>query len=391
MTPNTFPKLSIVLLLLATSALTVMAGTLVGPSLPALNSQFDNVQLVSLLLTLPALAVVVTAPFVGKLTHKLGLKPLFIFSLFGYGLAGSTGLWLDSLPALLIGRFALGMSIAVIMTLSATLVSNLSSGQGREKLIAYQSVAMNMGGVVFVGFGGYLADLHWRLPFSLYLLAIALTVIAVFTVPTTEKQARQKKVTVSRQQWFEVLPFYIVGFMMMVLFYMIPVMYPFVVTELLDARPTQIGLSLALFSIVAAFSSMLLPKIAGKISEYQVMAFAALAFAIGHLFIALAGTWVGMAVGGCVVGVGFGIILPALNKGIAARSEPANRPQLMGGFVTAFFLGQFISPIAGRLFTTSDTQSAFIAGSVVALTLALLLLFLPRIVHRQQHLLTRAS
>ena len=102
---NTLP-VKIVLLLIGT--LTVMSGATIAPSIPAMQDYFKAVPnseyLVRLALTLPALFIALGAPIVGILIDKFGRKPILLFSLALYGIAGSSGFILNSLESMQIGR-----------------------------------------------------------------------------------------------------------------------------------------------------------------------------------------------------------------------------------------------------------------------------------------------
>lgn len=102
---NSFP---VKLTLLLVSTLTVMAGATIAPSLPAMQQHFAEVANVAywvrLVLTVPALLIAIGAPFVGVLIDQLGRKPLLTTALVVYGLAGSSGLWLNTIGLILVGR-----------------------------------------------------------------------------------------------------------------------------------------------------------------------------------------------------------------------------------------------------------------------------------------------
>jgi MFS family permease len=78
--------------LLFASSLTVMAGALVAPALPRIAHQFaadPEVQLKSrLLLTVPALAVVVAGVLAGLLTDRLGRLKVLLGGLVIYAVGG---------------------------------------------------------------------------------------------------------------------------------------------------------------------------------------------------------------------------------------------------------------------------------------------------------------
>lgn len=87
--------------LLFTSTLTVMAGATIAPSLPDMRNYFSSVEnadyLVRLVLTLPALFIVIGSPISGVIIDRFGRKPLLAASVLLYGLAGSSGFVLNSL------------------------------------------------------------------------------------------------------------------------------------------------------------------------------------------------------------------------------------------------------------------------------------------------------
>jgi MFS family permease len=159
--------------LLLISTLTVMSGATIAPSLPAMGEYFADVPnadyLVRLALTLPALLIALGAPLVGVMIDRLGRKPLLLVALILYGLAGSSGLVLNSLNLILVGRVLLGISVAGIMTTATTLIADYYVGNARAQFLGLQASFMGLGGVIFLSLGGFLADLNWRFPFAIYL------------------------------------------------------------------------------------------------------------------------------------------------------------------------------------------------------------------------------
>jgi MFS family permease len=159
--------------LLLVSTLTVMAGATIAPSLPKMQEHFDSVAnseyLVRLALTMPAFFIALGAPFVGMLIDRLGRKPLLLIALILYGLAGSSGLILNDLGSILVGRAFLGISVGGIMTTATTLVADYYLGTARAQFLGLQSAFMGLGGVFFLSLGGFIADFNWRYPFAIYL------------------------------------------------------------------------------------------------------------------------------------------------------------------------------------------------------------------------------
>ncbi len=83
---NRWQKLTLLLI----STLTIMSGATISPSLPAMQRAFSDVAnadvWVRLVLTLPALFIVIRAPLAGMITDKFGRKPLLVAATVLYGL-----------------------------------------------------------------------------------------------------------------------------------------------------------------------------------------------------------------------------------------------------------------------------------------------------------------
>lgn len=163
------------LTLLLISTLTVMSGATLSPSLPAMREAFSDVAnadvWVRLVLTLPTLFIVLSAPLAGVVTDKLGRKPLLIASTILYGFAGASGFVLESLWAILTGRALLGLAVGGIMISVTTLLTDYFDGKERANVLGLQGTFMNVGGILFLSLGGVLADVDWQLPFLIYLFA----------------------------------------------------------------------------------------------------------------------------------------------------------------------------------------------------------------------------
>ena len=116
---QTTPPATLQVALLLIASLTIMAGTIVAPALPAIREAFAGQKQVDLLsrmvLTLPAVFVAACAPLAGALADRFGRKRLLLFFVLLYALAGTSGLYANSLTAVLIGRAILGISIGGIV------------------------------------------------------------------------------------------------------------------------------------------------------------------------------------------------------------------------------------------------------------------------------------
>lgn len=363
--------------LLVVSTLTVMAGATIAPSLPAMQEVFAQVPnadyLVRLVLTMPALLIALGAPFVGVLIDRVGRKPILLIALAIYGIAGSSGFWLSSLGLILVGRALLGISVAGIMTTAIALIADYYTGAVRGQFLGLQAAFMALGGVVFLTVGGFLADLNWRMPFLIYLVALLLIPCVAWLLPeptrSTPTDGNAPVVDEPSQ-----LPLGLVGLtygialLTQIVFYLIPVQLPFYLQSLVNASASQSGLAIALSTLFAALSSLLYQRVKSRLSFISVYGVAFLNMALGYGLIGLATGYGMVLVGLAIAGLGLGLLMPNMNFCLTSVTPMATRGRVLSGLTTSFFLGQFLSPLVSQPISQALQLSTtyMLAGGVMA-------------------------
>lgn len=103
-------------------------------------------------------------PLLGALSDKIGRKPILIFSSFGMAVNFLVTAWAPTLAILFIGRFVGGACSASMSTASAY-ASDISSPDTRAKSFGLIGAAFGVGFICGPMIGGFLGDIHSRLPF----------------------------------------------------------------------------------------------------------------------------------------------------------------------------------------------------------------------------------
>ena len=340
--------------LLFTSTLTVMSGATIAPSLPAMQEHFNNVGnvelLVRLVLTIPALFIAMGGLFAGQLVDKIGRKPLLIASTLLYGLAGSSGLILNSLGTILVGRALLGLSVAGIMTGVTTLIADYYTGQDRANFMGFQAAFMGLGGVVFLSVGGFIADLNWRSPFAIYLSAWVILIAIALTIYEPKRQGHDRTASVNKPSMpIGVLAMiYGVALFYMVAFYLIPVQLPFYLQRFDNSSASASGLAIAASTLASAIASLRYGFVKERLGFVSIVVTAFGIAAIGYVVIGIAGSYNVVLVGLIIAGLGFGLLMPNLNVWLSSIIPDSLRGRALGGLTTFFFLGQFLSPLISQ-------------------------------------------
>lgn len=340
--------------LLLVSTLTVMSGATIAPSLPAMQSHFSSVDnsefWVRLVLTVPALFIVIGSPIAGQLVDRIGRKPLLLGSAILYGFAGSSGLVLNSVFTILIGRAFLGLAVAGVMVSATTLIADYYQGNARADFMGLQAAFMGLGGVLFLSMGGFIADLNWRFPFSIYLFAWLLIPGILFAL---YEPFRTKTITdttaPSEQLPIKLLVLIYASVMLQqIVFYLIPVQLPFYLQQLTGADASQTGLAIAFSILFSAFASMNYGRVKKRLSFINILAIAFGLIGLGYVGIGVVSSYWLILLVLIPTGFGLGLMMPNLNVWTSNEVPDVLRGRALGGLTTFMFLGQFLSPIVSQ-------------------------------------------
>jgi MFS family permease len=357
--------------LLAAAMMTIMAGATIAPGLPGMLEQFKTVPgaelLVRLVITTTALAVAIAAPFAGLLADRIGRKPLLIFGLILYVIAGTSGAYLESLPLILIGRALLGVAVAAIMTANNALIADYFVGPSRSAFIGLSSAFTSFGGVLLLPLGGLLADLGWHRPFLVYFSALLIvpTAITVLFEPTRAQPSGSKlsmstaTPTVAPSSMYLI---YGLAFFHMIVFYLGPTQMPFLLETVGKLLPSQVGFAMGLFTLSSAVMSLLYARVRARFDFPSIAAMGFALLGLGWVIAGLASGLPLMLVGFVVAGMGGGLLMPNWMNWLAVLAPPAMRGRLLGGLTTALYLGQFFSPALAQFFAPSIGLSGVVAA-----------------------------
>ncbi len=334
----------VVLSLLA--VLPTMGAVLIVPVVPLLARAFATVPAIDLLapviLTLPALCIGLLSPLAGAAADRFGRRRLLIGALVVYGLAGTAPALLNSIPLIIATRCLVGASEAVVMTCCTTLVGDYFSGALRERWLSYQAAVVAVSATLLFVVGGALGAFGWRAPFLVYAAAFLLALAAVFTLP--EPRAAAAVAAVEAFPWKAFRGFIVLASLAAVAFYAVPVQIGFILGDIGIVSPPTIGLLAALQSVGIACGAVSFHFVSRHGTGRILIGAAALA-GCGILTVTHATSLPPMIVGLLVDGFGTGLLLPTLLAMAMLHLPFELRGRGTGIYMSAFFIGQFFSPI----------------------------------------------
>jgi MFS family permease len=347
--------------LLLCSSLTVLSGAIIAPALPLIAEEFKavpNVEFLSrLVITMPALAIALTGMLSGLLADRIGRRPLLIGALALYAIAGTSGLYLSDLHAILAGRFVLGVAVAGVMTAASAMIGDRLAGPTRRKFLGRQAAFMSAGGVVFVPLGGLLTGISYHAPFAVYAASLLLLPLVVAVLPESRNAAARASAAhasaathaaAPRGAGVTIAAIFVLAVLFQIAFYLGPVQVPFMVKSVLKGSGLIAGVAVAVMTLGAAVVSLNYERLARGRSPWMVASVTAAVMGVGCVVTGAADSLPVLLIGQLIFGIGAGLIMPNLMSWLMATASETRRGQLTGTLTAAIFAGQFLSPIAAQ-------------------------------------------
>lgn len=363
------------------------------PAVPAMISHFSDDPAAAIkvpsMVTAPGLSIAIVALFAGFLVDRYGRRLLLLSATFSYAIIGTVPFFLESLDAVYASRLLLGVSEAFIITTLNTLIADYWDDRGRRHWLTIQMIAGPAVSSAVIFFSGTLAAWKWNGIFLLYLVAfpIALAMLKYLFEPQHQTAAAvQSEVGHAAEvvpvPWLMLVRIGGMTLFSSILYYVFIVNGGVVWQELGIGDPARIGQLTALpslFIVVGAVAFWLLGR-RGMESRLQILIFLA-TLGAGLAIIGNATSTTEMIIGICIQQTGAGMAIPVLIHWAQSQLPPAHRGRGMGVWTSAFFFGQFLSPLVVNLARTGmgTMQDAFFAGGLLGIVGAVaVLVILPK-------------
>ena len=381
--------------ILASATLTVMAGAILGPIVPSIQSSLGvSESLAGLIITTHGALIVVFSPVAGAVVDRVGPRRPFVFGLVLYAAGGGAGVVIDSFLPLLLSRAVLGIGVAFVYTGITVLIYTLYEGQRMDRALGLRASANSVGSVVWPLVGGALGTLSWQAPFAVYLVAFPLGLVAVATVPETGRgdpdadgsggASGTSDETGPRGALAEVagvfrarpglLAVYLLYFGANALLYTIVVFYPQLLEGLGITSSFSISLYLAANGFAGGVSAALYDRLVTRTTRHVLVTTAFALWIVGFAVATVADSTAGAVPPVVAFGLGLGLVFPSAFAWIEALAPVERQGQFSSYLASAGYTGQFLSPVLfGPLVPLFGVRGVFGAAAAVAGAAALAL------------------
>jgi MFS family permease len=376
--------------LISVSWLAVMANQVIAPVLPRMQAHFTGTPHVDVLIaaaaTGPALFIAGLAWLFGILGDRVGHKQVLFAATLLYGIVGTAPVWLATLPGIVVSRALVGVAEAGIMTCSTALIIAHFAGESRGRYLALQTGSAPVVAIIVTLLSGALGAASWRNPFYMYgfaFLLIPLTAYMVWEpahareVAVAAPAAGTPATTPVEFRWGVLAWRCTVSSFGMATFLVTAIQTSFLLTERGLSSPAAIGNWMACSMLANPVGALAFGLLGWRLVPKLGLSFALMA--AGQLVMALVPQWPTTVMGATLANLGAGMILPAMITWTLSDVPDAHRGRCTGLWMSAAFLGQFLSPqsIVGLKFLMGSLGGAILvyalagaAAAVIAIVAA---------------------
>jgi DHA1 family tetracycline resistance protein-like MFS transporter len=332
------------------------------------------------------------APILGRLSDRIGRRPVLLVSLFGsavgYVLFGIAG----SLAMLFASRIIDGISGGNISTAQAV-IADITAPEDRAKGMGIIGAAFGAGMVIGPALGGVAANFDEKAPFyAVAILAAANFVLAWIRLPESRPRGLRLPGEMQLRQAFIPTPirlmmmvhdrrialFLYLFFHLFTAFAVLEALFPAYAGDRFGKNELDIGILFGWIGIVLFITQgVLLRRLVASQGEQRLILVGTLAMGLGLAMIAWAPSFGWCYVVGTLIAFGNGITFPAFMSLYSKACEAENAGELLGQSQAMATTGRIVGPVmGGAMMDYIDPRMPFlIAGAMMLGALLIFRLF----------------
>ena len=335
---------------------------------------------IGLVLSIYSLMQFICAPVLGRISDRVGRKPIIMLGLLGSSLGYLVYGFADSFFWLLAARAIHGACAATISTAQAY-VADTTDERDRAKGMGLVGAAFGLGFVLGPALGGILGHSSLRTPvFFASALTFANFIFAAFRLPESHYPDRSARldlrqfiapiVALPRELLRHRLArMFAIAFLLTFSFAALEATFALMVPAVYGYGAFGIGVLLAFTGMIQAITQgYLLGPIAHKVGEARLLRLGLIAMALGLAPIGTIASHGALLAMLAVIAVGYGFASPSIASLISRNTESHLQGEVLGVNQSALSLARICGPIAGGvLYQMMGPSAPYAGGAAIAL------------------------
>ena len=320
------------------------------------------------------------APFWGKLSDRIGRRPVILIGLSGYGLTFLMFGMVNNLY-LLIGLRALsGMVSSATIPTAMAYLTDITEGADRSKGMGMIGAAMGLGMIFGPAIGGWLGHYSFSLPFFVAGgLALLLLPFTLAFLPESLKQPTEVIRHTTPLLTLEVLKdplfaLFAFNFVLSFTMSMFESTFALLAAAKVGFGPRDMGITFAILGIFAVIvQGGLIGPLAKKFGDAKLVKAGAVLCAVGLILIILSadhGNIIFLVMSTVVFMVGNSLMVPTSSSLVTKQSSKGQGASL-GLFASFASLGRIIGPVTGGALFGISMDLPYVTGSAFLMLIVL--------------------
>ncbi len=365
---------------------------LILPLLPFYAQHFGaSDQMVSVLFTMYSFGQFFASPFLGRLSDRIGRRPVLIFSQAGNIVAYLALANAHSLPLVFLARFFAGITAGNIATAQAY-IGDITTPANRAKGMGVLGAAFGLGFIVGPAIGGLLAgstvtDATLARPAYLAACMSAIAMLGViFRLPesvTPERRAallaspRLSRLQAARNVLgqLDLQMLLLTYFITTVAVAVMETSYTLWANGTFGWGPKQVGLIFAGIGIVlAGVQGGAIGKLSRRFGETSLIVAGSLLLLAGLLSLPFANGLTWLLLSSALIAAGYGVAQPSFNSLLSRRAPSTQQGLVMGVAQSASSLSRVLGPLLSGAAFYLGLRAPFLVAAALMVPVALLML-----------------
>jgi len=368
--------------------------SLVIPVMPFLKNQLHLTATdMGIMSALFAFAQFVASPLIGRLSDKIGRKPVLTAGLFLFMASEVLFALTNKLMVFNISRVIGGLSAAMVVPTAMALAADITTKRQRARVIGWLSAAFSGGLILGPGIGGILAGVSYKTPFwAAGALGLISAIVLISLLPsdaetskirdaeaTTSTAAKPSAHPMTKEFW--TVPIIILFTMILVSSFGLQgfeSIYSIYVNEVFHFSLGNIALVLTLNGLISLFLQVaMFDTLVSKWGERRVIRACFFLAAICVVWITQAHGKIAVMIATLVVFSAFDLLRPAITTLLTKASE-SNQGLINGLNMSLTSVGNIVGPIMSGMLLDMNPHYPYLVVSVFLIVSYLMAFLLKR-------------
>ncbi|WP_203642655.1 MFS transporter [Levilactobacillus andaensis] len=381
-----------IFILIFSEFLVCLGISLIIPVMPFLKTELHlSATDMGIMNALFAFAQFVASPLIGRLSDKIGRKPVLTAGLILYMVSEVLFALTNYLWVFDISRLIGGLSAAMVVPTAMALASDITTKRQRARVIGWLSAAFSGGLILGPGIGGILAGISYKTPFWVAgALGLISAVVLIVLLPNDAEENRivegesaedAKPAAHPMTRAFWTVPIIILFTMILVSSFGLQgfeSIYSIYVNEVFHFSLSNIALVLTLNGLISLFLQVaMFDTLVSKFGERRVIRICFFLAAICTIWITQAHTKLEVMIATLVIFSAFDLLRPAITTLLTKASE-ANQGLINGLNMSLTSVGNIIGPIMSGMLLDWNTHYPYMVVAVFLIVSYLMAFMLKR-------------